>query len=168
MSGRAPGPRFSGEGGPQLEEGSLQRRRPRPGLAEAEDEPTTAAHEHCGDVQDAVAERFWLCFLQLALEASHLCPGEQGAGDKADSDPGEILGEAGKRKVLEPAVLLVPHPVLDSCMAAVAALESGHVVVGGVRDETRVAETLGHVEHRELGTGVRPLPPADEPCPLAP
>ena len=54
--------------------------------------------------------------------------------------------------------------------APVAKLESRDVVVvlRCVRDEAGMAEAFRHVEHRELGAGVRALPAADEPCPLAP
>src|ERR1035441_4694462 len=55
-------------------------------------------------------------------------------------------------------------------MAAVAALEGCGVDLEGirVRDETRVPETLRGVEQAELGSGVRMLAPADEPCVFTP
>ena len=84
---------FLREGGPQPVEGSLQSRRPRPGLVEAQDEPTTSAHEGCSHVQDAVAEGFRLGLCQLPLETGHLGPGEKRTGDQAGGDPGEVLGE---------------------------------------------------------------------------
>jgi len=62
LSGRAPDPTAM-EGRSQFEERTLQRRRPRPGLVQAQHEPPAMAHEHRRDVQDPVAERLRLGFL---------------------------------------------------------------------------------------------------------
>src|ERR1035438_1120695 len=69
-----------------------------------------------------------------------------------------------------PTVLPVAYPVLHSCVTAVAQLEDGDVTVVARRvgDEARMSVSLGEVEQRELGTGVRPFPAHDEPCLLAP
>ena len=77
----------------------MQRRRPRPGLVQAQHEPPSTAHEHRRDVQDPVAERLRLRLLELIVQTGHLRPGEQRTGDEACGHPGEVLGEAGERQV---------------------------------------------------------------------
>src|SRR5207302_11227660 len=47
-------------------------------------------------------------------------------------------------------------------VAAVACLQVGEVVIGGVGEEHLVAPPLG-IEEGEVGTGMRLLPPADGP-----
>jgi len=79
-------------------------------------------YEDGGDMQQPVADRLRLGLLELAIEAGHLRPGEQRPGNKAGGHPGEVLGEARERQVLQPAVLPAPDPVLDAGMAAVAEL----------------------------------------------
>ena len=98
--GSGAGPSVLWERGPQPQEGPPERSSPGPGLVQAQDESPPAPHEDGGDVQDPVADRLRLGHLELAVEAGHLCPGEEDSSDEAGRHPGKVLGEASERQVL--------------------------------------------------------------------
>jgi hypothetical protein len=91
-------------------------------------------------MEQSVADRLRLGLFESAVDAGHLRPGDKRPGDETGGHPGEVLGEARERQILEPAVFPAPDTVLDAGMAAVAALERRRVDLKGirVRDETRV------------------------------
>jgi hypothetical protein len=85
---------------PQPQEGPPERASPKPGLVQAQDEFSPAPHEEGANVQRPVAERLRFGYLEPAVEAGDLRPGNERPGNETGGHPGEVLGEARERQVL--------------------------------------------------------------------
>ena len=78
-------------------------------------------------MEHPVAEGLRLCLCKLTVKTGHLHPGEEGAGDECEDEPGVVADEGLDGRLRIPQSFQLLDTVLDTGVPAVAELEGGDV-----------------------------------------